>query len=75
MLNFCGGKCMPGDSSRDLFIPKRWVGHQQPLSSGHVNSPSQKGHLTAELPGAELPDPKSLGPKTSHMTKPKKTAT
>ena len=26
----------PGDSSRDLFIPKRWVCHDSPLSSGHV---------------------------------------
>ena len=26
-------------------------GHQQPLSSGHVNSPSQKGQENAELPG------------------------
>ena len=28
-------------------------GHQLPSSSGHVNSPSQKGHKLAELPGKE----------------------
>ena len=29
---------LPGDSIRDLFIPKRWRSRLQPLSSGHVNS-------------------------------------
>ena len=32
------------DSSRAHFIPKRWRSRLQPLSSGHVNSPSQKCH-------------------------------
>ena len=35
---------MPGDSSRALFIPDRWRSRFHPLISGHVNSPSQKGH-------------------------------
>ena len=34
----------PGDSSRDLFIPY--------LEVSHKNSPSQKGHENAELPGS-----------------------
>ncbi len=34
--------CTPGDSSRDLFIPKRW---RSPTTSKRVTfSPSQKGH-------------------------------
>ena len=33
---------LPGDSSRDLFISDCWRSRLQPLSSGHVNSPSQK---------------------------------
>ena len=28
----------PGDSIRDLFIPKRWRSLNQPLSSGHVTN-------------------------------------
>ena len=35
---------IPGDSSRDPFYPLG--GHQKPLSSGHVNSASQKGLAT-----------------------------
>ena len=35
---------IPGDSILGLFIPDRWRSPFQPLSSGHVNSPSQKGH-------------------------------
>ena len=31
----------------------RWRSPFQPLSSGHVNSPSQKGHNIADLPGVE----------------------
>ncbi len=30
--------------TRDLYIPKRWRSPFQPLSSGHENAPSQKGH-------------------------------
>ena len=41
----------PGDSSRDLFIPKRWRSLKN--WKGHVNSPSQKGHENAELPGRD----------------------
>ena len=42
---------VPGVSSRDLFYPQTlgWS-RLQPLSSGHVNSPSQK-RSPAELPG------------------------
>ena len=39
---------LPGDSSRDLFIPDRWVGHQQPFQKV-TQSPSQRSR--AELPG------------------------
>ena len=39
-----GKTSTPGDSSRDLFKTPIWAGHVSPLSSGHVNSPSQKGH-------------------------------
>ena len=35
---------LPGDSIRDLLIPDRWRSRFHPLSSGHVTSPSQKGH-------------------------------
>ena len=35
---------LPGESSRALFIPDRWRSRCHPLISGHVNSPSQKGH-------------------------------
>ena len=35
----------PGDSIRDQTWSPIIGGHQQPLSSGHVNSPSQKGHV------------------------------
>ena len=35
---------LPGESSRALFIPDRWRSRFHPLISGHVNSPSQKGH-------------------------------
>ena len=35
---------LPGDSSRDLFIPDCWRSRLQPFQRGHVNSPSQKGH-------------------------------
>ena len=34
---------VPGDSSRDLFIPKRWRSRFA-FQGGHVNSPSLKGH-------------------------------
>ena len=42
----------PGDSIRDLFIPKRWVGHLYNLwvRVTWTHSPSQKGHQLAELP-------------------------
>ena len=33
------------------FFSPNVGGHDSPLSSGHVNSPSQKGHKLAELPG------------------------
>ncbi len=36
-------KNIPGDSSRDLLIPKRWRSPTT-FEKGHVNSPSQKGH-------------------------------
>lgn len=41
----------PGDSIRDLLNPKRWVGHQQPLSSGHVftHHPNKKVTFFAEI--------------------------
>ena len=42
-------KQIPDDSSRDPFDPLLG-GHDSPLSLGHVNSPSQKGHQ-AEVPG------------------------
>ena len=32
----------PGDSSRDLFIPDRWVGHQQPLRGSRELTMSQE---------------------------------
>ena len=42
-------KMVPGDAIRDLLIPQLEV-TICPLT-GHVNSPSQKGHVFAELPG------------------------
>ena len=43
-------KCpVPGDSSRDLFIHKRWRSRTT-FPKGQVNSPSQKDHF--ELPGS-----------------------
>ena len=50
---------LPGDSIRDLWIPKQtlgWSHLQQPLSSGHVNSLTipLKGHVEfADLPGVD----------------------
>ena len=38
-------KTLPGDSSRDLALSPNVGGHQQPLSSGCVNSKSKKGHI------------------------------
>ena len=32
-------------SRRDLFIPKRWRSRSFAFPKGHVNSPSQKGHV------------------------------
>ena len=35
----------PGDSSRDLFIPKRWVGHPQPLEGVTNHHPKKVGQM------------------------------
>ncbi len=35
----------PDDSKWPNFIPDRWRSRLIPLSSGHVNSPSQNGHV------------------------------
>ena len=42
-----GESVLPGDSSRDLFIPDRW---RSPTAfpKGHVSSPSQKGQQNCQ---------------------------
>ena len=40
---------IPGDSTRDLFIPARWRSPFQPLSLGHKNIIPKRS--PAELPG------------------------
>ena len=45
-------ECPPGDSTRDLFIPKRWrslSSHLKNLKGSRFHSPSQKGLLAARF--------------------------
>ena len=44
----------PGDSSRDLLIPKRWRSLRLSHWKGRVNSPSKKGHLVGITTKMEL---------------------
>ena len=43
---------LPGDSSRDLFIPKRWRSPVQPFKRVTWTHHPKKGHKNAELPGS-----------------------
>ena len=64
-LCFCSKRILRCPTSSQIVrSPSRWFkpwpfyplveGHDSPLISGHVNSPSQKGHKLAELPGCCL---------------------